>query len=118
MAANPIVGVTKLRLESTHKLSETTVHARGRITSATSATLEHTFRDLIPGFQRVVLDISNVDYIDGSGLGALVDLYGYARKTHCDLEIANPRPRLKYLLRGWLHSVFEGHEEFLGLTPD
>jgi anti-anti-sigma factor len=117
MAANP-VGIAKLRLESNHKPSEATVRARGRITSATSATLERTFRDLIPSFQRIVLDISNVDYIDGSGLGALVDLYRFARKTNCDLEISNPKSRLKHLFRSWLHSVFEGHEEFLGLTPD
>lgn len=35
-----------------------------------------------------------------------------------NLEIENPKPRLKDRLQSWLHSVFEGHHEFLGMTPD
>ena len=118
MATNPI-RAAELRLVSENKPSETTVRATGRITSTTSTTLEKTLRDLVPGSKRVVLDLANVDYIDSSGLGALVSVYMHARRANCNLEIANPKQRIRDLFSASkLASVFEGHEEFLGMTPD
>jgi anti-anti-sigma factor len=72
----------------------------------------------MPGSWRVVLDISSVDYIDSAGFDTLASLYFQAKTAGCDLEIANPRPHLGRLLRDWLHAVFAGHEEYLGMTPD
>jgi anti-anti-sigma factor len=118
MAANPVVGLAQLRLESKHKKPRTTVRVRGRITVATSAVLERAISDLIPDFERIELDISDVDYIDDFGLNRLVNLYIHAKKIDCTLGIANPKPRLRQRLRSWLHAVFKGHEEFLGMTPD
>jgi anti-sigma B factor antagonist len=118
MAANPVVPLVELRLEPEKKSSETIVRATGRVTSATSATLEKTLRDLVSGNKRVVL-LANVDYIDSSGLGTLVTVYLHARRSNCDLELANPRQRIRDLFRvSRLLSVFEGHGEFLGMTPD
>jgi anti-anti-sigma factor len=97
---------------------ETTVRPSGRIAASTSAALERTISGLIPQFSRVVLDVSNVDHIDHSGVGVLAKVYLQARTAGCDLEIANPKPPLRAGLRRWLRSVFEGHHEFLGLTPD
>ena len=112
MAANPVIPAAELRLEPQKKESETTVRATGRITSATSATLENTLRDLVSDNKRVVLDLTNVDYIDSSGLGALVSVYMHARRANCDLEIANPKQRVKDLFsRSGLGSVFKGHGE-------
>jgi anti-sigma B factor antagonist len=112
MSANPVIRAPELKLETEKKNSETTVRGTGRITSATSATLENTLRDLIPEGKRIVLDLTNVDYIDSSGLGALVSLYTHARRANCDLEIANPKPRVRDLFsRSGLASVFEGHGE-------
>jgi len=60
-----------------------------------------------------------VDYIDSAGLGALVSIYMHARRAGCDLEIANPKQRIRDLFsRSRLSSVFEGHEDLLGMTPD
>jgi len=59
--------------------------------------------------KRVVLDVTNVDYIDSAGLGALVSVYMHARRTKCALEIANPKQRIRDLFnRSGLASVFEG----------
>jgi len=118
MAANPVMGGAGLRLEVKSRLAETTVRATGQIAAATSAGLERRVCALITEFRRVVLDVSSVDYIDDSGVGVLVNIYLQARSAGCDLEIANPRQGLKDRLRGWLRSVFEGHEEYLGVTPD
>ena len=116
MAANPVVNVAaELRLVSKDKPSEITVRPMGLITSTTCLAME---RDLVPKFQRIVLDLSNIDHIDHSALGAVVSLYLHAKKTNCDLVIENPKPRLGRRLRNWLDEVFEGHEELLGMTPD
>jgi anti-anti-sigma factor len=112
MAANPVVRPTELTLEPEKNELETTVRATGRITSATSATLENSLRDLVSANRRVVLDLTNVDYIDSSGLGALVSVYMHAKRANCDLEIANPKSRIKDLFsRSGLGSVFKGHGE-------
>jgi anti-anti-sigma factor len=117
MAAS-VVSVTCLKRNSNGQNSHTTIRANGPITAATSSALEQTFHNLMPGFRRIILDISSVDYIDGAGFGALASLYFHAKTAGCDLEIVNPRPHLTWPLRNWLHSVFAGHEEYLGMTPD
>lgn len=125
MAANPIPRSDELRLEPEKKASETFVRATGRITSSTSATFENTLRDLVSNDKRVVLDLTNVDYIDSSGLGSLVAVYMHATRTNCELELANPRTRVKDLFsRSGLASFFskvqeagERHDELFGQTP-
>jgi anti-sigma B factor antagonist len=126
MAANPVIRPAELRLEPEKNLSETIVRAAGRITSATSAMLESTLRDLVSDSKRVVLDLTKVDYIDSSGLGALVSVYMHARRINCDLEIANPKQRITDLFsRSGLTKVFAvvqeagaRHDELFGITPD
>lgn len=118
MAANPVIGSAEIRLEARNNRTEVRIQARGLITSSTSAALERGLRGLMPKFKRIVLDVSNVDYIDSSGMDALVRICLRAKDSECALEIVNPKPRRRDLLLRWLHSVFEGHEEFLGMTPD
>ena len=112
MAANPVPRPSELNLESEQTTSETTVRATGRITSTTSSKFENSLRDLVSRNKRVVLDLTNLDYIDSSGLGALVAVYMHAQRAKCDLEIANPKSRIKDLFsRSGLGSVFKGHGE-------
>jgi len=109
MASDPVIPAAELKLESEKKPSERTMRATGRITSTTSAMLESTLRDLVGGDKRVVLDLTNVDFIDSAGLGALVSVYMHARRTNCDLKIANPKQRVKNLFaRSAFASVFDG----------
>ena len=118
MSANP-GHATELKLESEKQESQTTLRATGRINSDTSAALEKSLRELIPGSKLVVLDLTNVTYIDSAGLGALVSVYMHARRADCDLEMANPRAQISDLFkRSNLATVFEGRHEWLGLTPD
>ena len=119
MSANPGIRANELKLESEKQESQTTLRAAGRINSDTCVVLEKTLRELIPGSKRLVLDLTNVNYIDSSGLGALVSAYMHARRANCDLEIANPRQQIKDLFStSKLAAVFEGRHEWLGLTPD
>jgi anti-sigma B factor antagonist len=57
---------------------------------------------------RVVVDFSQVPYIDSSVLGQLVYGYSLLRENGGDLKILNPSPRIKDLLDVTrLASVFE-----------
>jgi anti-sigma B factor antagonist len=118
MAANP-VPISELNLEMTRTPEETLVRCTGRISSITVGTLQTTVRGLIPETKRVVLDLTDVSYMDSSGLGAIVGLYLSAKRQRCDLKLINLNQRLRELFRiTQLAKVFEGHEEFLGWTPD
>ena len=85
MAAYPVVPSPDLQINIEKKAEETIVHGSGRITSATSDLLQRTIRGLIPGTKRIVLDLAEVDYIDSSGLGAMVSVYLAARSRIRDL---------------------------------
>jgi anti-anti-sigma factor len=118
MAAKPITYASDLLPVHKKKRSETMVFVNRPITTATAPALVHNLLALIGRFERVILDLSGIEYIDTFGVGILANLYTQARKSGCDLEIANAKLRLRERLRRWLHSVFEGHEDLLGMTPD
>jgi anti-sigma B factor antagonist len=118
MAANPIP-ISELILETVRSPEETIVHCTGTISSSTSALLQTTVRSLIPETKCVVLDLTDVSYMDSSGLGAIVGLYLSAKRQHCGLKLIKLNQRLQQLFRlTKLAAVFEGHEEYLGMTPD
>jgi anti-sigma B factor antagonist len=109
MSANPSIRTPELKLETETNDKETIVRATGRITLSSSGVLDKALRELIANGKRIVLDLANVDYIDSAGLGALVSVYMHARRSYCDLMIANPKQRVKDLFkRSGLASVFEG----------
>jgi len=116
MAANP---APELNLETIRTPEEITVRCSGRITSATSAQFQATIRSLLPETKSLVLDLTDVNHMDSSGLGAIVGLYVSARRQRCALKLINLNQRLQDLFRlTKLASVFEGHHDFLGYTPD
>ncbi|MGA6987698.1 MAG: STAS domain-containing protein [Terriglobales bacterium] len=120
MGANPNpIPKPELNLETVRNPEETIVHCTGRITSGTSGLLQTTVRALIPQTKCVVLDLTNVTNMDSSGLGAIVGLYLSAKRQHCGLKLIKMNQRLQELFRiTKLASVFEGHGDFLGFTPD
>jgi anti-sigma B factor antagonist len=118
MAANPLP-IPELNLQTLRNPEETIVSCTGRIVSGTTSVLQTTVRSLLPQTKRVVLDLTDVSYMDSSGLGTIVGLYLSAKRQHCELKLINLNQRLRELFRlTKLASVFEGHEEFLGWTPD
>lgn len=118
MSANPIPP-PELSLETTKSPEETIVRCTGRITSNTTAQLQTAVRSLIPESKCVVLDLTNVSYMDSSGLGAIIGLYMTARRQHCGLKLIHLSKRLQELFRlTRLASIFEGHDDYLGYTPD
>lgn len=109
MVANPVTRDPELKIEPEKKDSGTTVRVTGRITSGTSDTLENSLRDLIHEGKGIGLDLTNVDYVDSAGIGALVTVFLYARRTKCRLKIVNPKERIRDLFnRSGLAVLFEG----------
>jgi len=78
----------------------TTIVCHGRVTSETSSQLKEVVKPLIPLGGRIALDLTDVDYMDSSGLGASVGLKVSAlREGYCTLTLVNLSPRVKELLR-------------------
>lgn len=119
MAANPVSPNSELELTTERKGADAVVHASGRITAATSPQLQSMIRGLIPGSKRVVLDLKGVNYIDSSGIGALVSVHMAAGKAQSALELTNLQPRIRDLFElTRLMTVFENHGGYRGLTED
>ena len=118
MAANAI-SPPELNFKIESKTGETSIHCSGRIVSSTAQKFRTTVRDLIPGTNRIVLDLTDVSHMDSSGLGVLVGIYLNAKRQECELRVINLNQRLKELFRiTKLAAIFEGHEDMLGMTPD
>jgi len=98
MATNPSEP-RLLQLTTEKGPEQITVRGVGRITAENEADFKDTVRDLIPQTKRLILDLTTVDYIDSSGLGALVSLYATASRSGCLLEIANPKQRVRDLFK-------------------
>lgn len=96
MAANPNPTI-ELDLTTDRAPRETIVHCTGRITSDTVPLLKTTVKPLFSASTTVVLDLTNVSYMDSSGLGAIVGLYVSARAAHSQLKLINLNQRLKEL---------------------
>ena len=109
MATNlPDVPSSRLKLDVHTVEDATVVRLSGNLTRDVAATFKEQVKALIPQAKRLVLDLSEVAYMDSSGLGAVVSVYISAKKAGCDLQLINLTKRIKELL-GLTHllSVFE-----------
>jgi anti-sigma B factor antagonist len=78
----------------------TTVKCHGRLVSEVAGQIKDAVKPLIPLGGRIVIDLTDLSYLDSSGLGALVGLKASAlREGYCRLELVNMSPRVLELLR-------------------
>jgi len=118
MVANPASPVPELKLVTERTPTETTIRCSGRVVSSTSDALKAAARSAMGQTKTVVLDFTNVSYLDSSGLGMIVGLYVSSKREGCKLKVTNLNQRLKELFSiTRLAPLFEG-DEMLGLTPD
>lgn len=113
-----------LKLELEERADETIVHCSGTITAESAEIFQDEIRGrLIPDSRgkgvavncRIVLDLSNVSYVDSSGLGALVAVWTAGQRRSCDLEITNLSPRVDRLVSMTkLDQVFNKVKTMLG----
>ncbi|MGI9101312.1 MAG: STAS domain-containing protein [Terriglobales bacterium] len=119
MAANPVSPTPVLTLETEKTPQQITVHCSGRFVSDTCAQLQSTVRPLLSETKSLVLDLTGVNYIDSSALGAIVGLKLSSKRAGCRLTLINLTPRVKELFSMTrLTEVLGEHEGMLGATPD
>jgi len=75
----------------------TVVNCIGKITFNTTDLLVDKVRPLIPETNRIVLDLTQVSFMDSSGLGTMVRLWVTAKNAGCEFKARNLSQRLKDL---------------------
>ena len=70
----------------------------GRLTSENQAKLKEIVRAKIFPGSKIVLDFSELIYLDSSGLGTIVGLFVSSKTHRCDLQFVKLNPRIKDLL--------------------
>jgi anti-anti-sigma factor len=77
----------------------TTIHCHGRLTNDNASQIKEVVKPMIGHGGHIVIDLGDLNYLDSSGLGALVGLKVSALNAGlCRLELANLSPRIKELL--------------------
>ncbi len=114
MAANPVPGPSRA-FDIDCRVAEDgtpTLVCRGRLSTETSGLFRSEVKRLIPEHKRILADLGQVDYVDSSGLGAILAAYVSADTAGCELKLINLSPRLKDLLHiTRLATIFEAYGE-------
>ena len=74
-----------------------TVRCAGELTAKISEYLRDQVKPLIPGSQKVVLDLTDVSFMDSMGLGTIVGLFVSAKAAGSRLQVINLSKRLSDL---------------------
>jgi anti-sigma B factor antagonist len=114
MTSESVAPAQELKLEVEKKPDAIVVRCVGRIVSSTSPLLQNTVRPLIAENKRVVLDLTNVSFLDSSGLGSIVGLWVNGKKSHCDLKLIHLNDRIKELLHISNLGTLEGNQDYFG----
>ena len=111
MAAAPSPSSSELTVNIEKNPDGAIIHCAGKITSSSTAYLQDQVRPLIPNSKRIVLNLAQVNYLDSSGLGAVVRLWMTSKKANCELKVSNLTPRIKDLFTLTnISTIFEGVE--------
>ena len=74
------------------------VRCHGRLVAGVGGALYGEVSPLIPVCKRVVLDLTDLEYMDSLGLGTIVRLYVAAKSHGSSLELVNLGKRIRELL--------------------
>jgi anti-sigma B factor antagonist len=74
------------------------VRCHGRLVSGGTDILFNEVKPLIPECKRIVLDLTDLEYVDSTGLGTLVRLYVSGKSVGCTLELINIGKRVRELI--------------------
>jgi len=78
----------------------TVIHGTGRLNMVSAPKLRQAVDEAVgSGRPRVVVDLSEVEFMDSSGLGALIGCLKSARQAGGDLRIAAPTKQVTMVLK-------------------
>ena len=87
----------RLTIEIERDAEEARVRCRGKLVAGVNDFLYTKVRELMPGYKRIVLDLTDLTQMDSMGLGTIVRLYVNAKSAKCALELINVAPRIQQL---------------------
>jgi len=100
MSTNPAAAsASRLKLEVSDHDGVTMLRLSGRLIFAETAAFKDEVKRRIPHTKRIVLDLTDLTFMDSSGLGAIVSLYVSAKAAGCELGLINLNKQLRELLR-------------------
>lgn len=87
----------QLVLATSAEGDSTIVRCTGKLVATTTGVLQSEIRELLPRSKRVVLDLTDLGYMDSSGLGSIIGLYVSAKSAGSKLEVINLSQRVRHL---------------------
>jgi anti-anti-sigma factor len=99
VSSDTAISALSLNLHTYAWEDATVVRCTGRLTAETSAQLKTEVKALLPHKRRLILDLSELGYMDSSGLGTLVGLYISAKGAKFEMQLNNLSSRIRELLR-------------------
>jgi anti-sigma B factor antagonist len=89
---------SRLTLDIDRAADAAVVRCRGKLVAGVNNFLYIKVSELIPDTKRIVLDLTDLTFMDSMGLGTLVRLYVATRSAGCNLELINLGKRIRELL--------------------
>ena len=87
-----------LTVETERKPDCIIVHLRGRLVSGVCSFLYNKVHVLIPDTKHIVLDLTELEWVDSMGLGTLVRLYVASKSAGVKLQLLDLGPKVHKLL--------------------
>ncbi len=102
-----------LQLHKSTVEGATVVRCVGHLTFDVAAAFKSDIKAMVTKGGRLVLDLTDLAYMDSAGLGSIASIYVSSKKAGCDLQLINLNKRVKELL-GITHllSVFAACSEY------
>ncbi|MGQ0624073.1 MAG: STAS domain-containing protein [Sporichthyaceae bacterium] len=76
----------------------TVLRLHGRLTMVVAPSLQSAVDEVVGDGACVILDLAAIEFIDSSGLGAVIAALNTAREGGGDLRIAAPQPQVRTVL--------------------
>jgi len=73
------------------------VRCSGKLLAGSTGILQSEVRGLLPDAKRIVLDLTDLGYMDSSGLGSIIGLYVSVKGAGGRLEVINLSARVRQL---------------------
>jgi len=87
-----------LQLQTTLEGDAAVVHCSGKLVAGNTQELQAAVKPLVQNYKRVVLDFTDLTYMDSMGVGSVVSSFVSARGSGCRLELVNFSQRVRDLL--------------------
>jgi len=90
--------VSPFSVDVEHKGAQAIVHCHGRLVAGVGNVLYKRVHGLLPEAKCIVLDLTDVAFVDSMGLGTLVRIYVSAKAAGSRVELVNLGKQIRELL--------------------